>query len=171
MAGDWKTVFDVAAGLAGFAGLYFSIQAKREATLAKDEAVLAKEAAREARKAVRKSNVREELGELNEKAKTLLQFTQQDRRSEALVLSAGLFSSMQQARSRWARFLGEESTRRIKSGAGKVKEVSVALSLGEEELTAEQREKVIEFCHDVVALLAEESGKMMERVEVEDGDA
>ncbi len=32
-------------------------------------------------------------------------------------------------------------------------------------MTADRREKVLEFCHEVVTLLAQESGKMLERLE------
>ena|SRR5258708_6760778 len=161
---SWRSIFDFIAGLGSLLGLLFSY-------LAWQKAKLAVEAAREARKAVRKGNAREDLSDLSEKAKFLLQFTQQDQRGEALVTSASLLSSMRHASVRWAKFLGAEGPTRLKSGAKKVEKISVALSLGGAALTVDEREMVLEYCHDVVAMLGEESGKLMELIEGEDSDA
>ena len=155
-----QPIFDVAAGLASLAGLVFSVMAWWNAKSAA-------EAARDARQEVRKGNAGEELRDLNERAKELLRAAQRDQLAEALVTAATLLGPLVQAGHRWKKFFGDEGTNRIKQASKKVEKVSVALSAGPPALTPADREKVIEFCHDVVTILAEESGKMLVLLEQE----
>ena len=166
LAYSWQAPFDVAAGLAsilgltlsGF-GLFYSYRAAKRAQGALD-------AAKEATRAVRQSNAGEELRELNEKAKELLRSAQKEQFEAALITSSDLLVGLVQASHRWRTFLGDDGSQRMKAAGKKVEKISSALTPGRPTPpTSDDRDKVIEFCHAVVNSLAEETGKMLARLE------
>lgn len=150
--------FNLIAGLASIAGLIFSILAWRKAKAA---AV----AAQDAKNEIRKSNAEQELRQLNQRAEELLKAAQKDELVAARLLCVDLHGSMIQSSHRWKEFFGEAGSNRINGAAAKVKEVSISLSTRRTTLTTDERDKTIEFCHDIIALLAEESGKMLQELE------
>jgi len=139
-------------------GLFFSLFAWLRAKAAA-------QAAREAREAVRRGNAGEDLRDLTEKAKELLGSAQNEQFEAALVRSRDLLAGIGEARQRWEAFLGGESSQQIQKAASEIGRISRALSLGRQAIPPEAREKLLKSCHEAVRLLAEESGKMLKRLE------
>jgi hypothetical protein len=160
---SWKNAFDLVVGLASIIGLYFSIRARQEARLAK-------EAARAAKNEIRKSNAEQELRALNERAKALLQAAQKDELIAARLLCIELHGTMIQSSHRWKEFLGDAGASKINEGARKIKEISISLSTRKTTLTVDERDRTVAFCHDIIALLAEESGKLLLKLEGDVGN-
>lgn len=162
----WLTLLNGIAGIASIVGLVIGVLGLVYSYRAAKRAQNAVVAANEARRAVRQSNAGEELRGLNEKAKELLRSSQKDQLEAALITSADLLTGIVQASHRWRGFLGEDGSLRVRTAGKKVEKISAALTPGRPvPLTPDEKEKVIEFCHVVVTLLAEETGKMLERLE------
>lgn len=165
MALNWKSALEIAAavasivgGILSFFGLVYSFRAAKRAQAAT-------QAAREAREAVRRSNAGEELRGLSEMAKELLRSAQSRQFEAAKLRSTDLLAGVAQARHRWKMFFLDDSPERIDKVARKLDQISQAVSApaiaGDLQLT----EKVLKSCHDVVVLLADESGKLLKQME------
>jgi hypothetical protein len=139
-------------------GLVYSYRAAKRAQAATD-------AAREAREAVRRSNAGEELRALSEMANELLRSAQNRQFEAAKLRSTDLLARVAQARHRWQVFLFGDSPERIDKVARKLGQISQAVSAPDIVADLELTEKVIKSCHEIVVLLADESGKLLRQLE------
>lgn len=160
--------FAILSGIASIVGLGFSIAAWYEARNAKREAQNAVSAAQEARKAVRKGGVAEVLKELNHNASELVSFVQNDQFQAASVRARDLFSQIGAARQRWERFLSEGGSANLNEAQAKVKKISNALMRHEGGVPPEAKGKLLDYSHVVVAILIDESSRIVAAIEMEE---
>jgi hypothetical protein len=154
-------LFDIIAGIASILGLGFSIAAWRGA-------LRAEAAAQQARKAVRKSNAAEALKDLNRDASELLGFIQSGQYQAAGVRARDLFMEIRAARSRWGRFLAEEAAANLKGAQVKIEKISNSLRSPTPNVPETAQKKLMDYGHGVVAILSEESSKIVAVVEAEE---
>ncbi len=165
MALNWKAVLEMAAAIASISGAVLSIFGLVYSYRAAKRAQAATDAAREAREAVRRSNAGEELRGLSEMAKELLRSTQGRQFEAAKLRSTDLLAGVAQARHRWKMFFLDDSPERIDKVTRKLDQISQAVSAATIAADPELTEKVLKSCHEVVVLLADESGKLLKQLE------
>jgi hypothetical protein len=165
VAPAWLTIFDQVAGIASIFGLVLSAFGLVYSYRAAKRAQNAVQAANEARRAVRQNNAGEELRVLSQMAKELLGSTQGGHFEAAKLRSADLLAGIAQARQRWKMFLFEDSPERMDEIIRKLGRISSAVSAANIGADIETTEKVLKSCHDVVVLLADESGKLLKQLE------
>ncbi|HLZ92889.1 MAG TPA: hypothetical protein VKQ28_14340 [Candidatus Acidoferrum sp.] len=156
---------EMAAGIASIGGAILSVFGLFYSYRAAKRAQAATEAAREAREAVRRSDAGEELRALSEMAKELLRSTQNKQFEAAKLRSTDLLAGVAQARHRWKMFFLDDSPERIDKVTRKLDQISQAVSAPTIAVDVELTEKVLKSCHDVVVLLADESGKLLKQLE------
>lgn len=162
---NWKAILELTAAIASIGGSILSVFGLIYSYRAAKRAQAAAEAAREAREAVRRSDAGEELRGLSEMAKELLRSTQNRQFEAAKLRSTDLLASIAQARHRWRVFLLDDSPARIDKVTRKLKQISQAVSAAAITVDVELSEKVLESCHEVVVVLADESGKLLKQLE------
>jgi hypothetical protein len=154
-------LFNIIAGIASLLGLGFSIAAWRGA-------LRAESAAQQARKAVRKSNAAEVLRDLNRDASELLGFIQSGQYQAAGVRARDLFTQIRAARSRWERFLAAEAASNLRGAQVKIEKISNSLRSASPDVPEVAQKKLMEYGHGVVAILSEESSKIIAVIEAEE---
>jgi hypothetical protein len=151
-------LFNIVAGIASLLGLGFSIAAWRGA-------LRAESAAQQARKAVRKGNAAGVLKDLNRDASELLGLIQSGQYQAAGVRARDLFAQIRAARSRWERFLAEEAASNLKGAQVKIEKISNSLRSVTPDVPEAAQKKLMEYSHRVVAILSEESSKIVAVIE------
>jgi len=145
--------------LVGIFGLVFSIKAWKKATEAE-------KAAKEAREAVRQGNAAEEIGALADKAKELLTYVQQNQFQAACPCGRDLVAGINRAKQRWqAYFATAETIQRLEKTAKEVEKVSIVLSTRPEDISPDEMDRLLNFCHRVLRILSGEAGRMASHVE------
>jgi len=155
----------MAAAIASIAGCVLSIFGLVYSYRAAKRAQAATDAAREAREAVRRSNAGEELRALSEMAKELLRSVQGGHFEAAKLRSTDLLAGVAQARHRWIMFLLDDSPERVDKVTRKLNQISRAVSAPAVAANLELSGNVLKSCHEVVVLLADESGKLLKQME------
>ena len=162
---NWTNALDTAASIASIFGAGLSVFGLLYSYRAAQRAQAATEAAREAKEAVRRSNAGEELKALSEMAKELLRSMQGGQFEAAKLRSTDLLASIAIARHRWKIFLLDDSPKQMDELTRTLGRISRAISAPNIADSPGATEKVIKSCHEVVVLLADESGKLLKQME------
>jgi hypothetical protein len=150
----------IIASLASIIGLFFSLQAWRSAKRAEVGAKRAEDAARQAREEVRRGNAADDLQTLTAMAKDLLTCVENGHIQAACLQARDLVSGVNEAKGRWQGIFPADTRGELNATGKQVSVVARNLSIRGGEITPEERDRLLRFCHGVVTTLATETGKI-----------
>lgn len=125
----------------------------------------AEKAARETRESIRRESAAEELQSLAGMAKEFLACVENNQFDSAAAKARDLLSGISRAKERWTGILSAQSSSRLAGTAKRVSQVSKGLSIRHGDVSPEQREKLIGFCHEVLVELSAQSGTILSVIE------
>ncbi|MBZ5567825.1 MAG: hypothetical protein LAN64_08235 [Acidobacteriia bacterium] len=156
---DWFSWTGSAASIAGLIVSAFALYFAKSAS----------EAARAARTGVRKANASEALSRIGDTANLLQACVENDQRHEAVLRARDLVSDVSRYKLRYDRFLDAGSKARLDESRDQISVISRFLATRGVPETPAEKNRLLRICHnDVVAVLNEESARIVAAIEKED---
>ena len=129
----------------------------------------AAKAARDARVAIRRANAKDMMARIGETATQLQACLENDQQLEAVVRARDLISEISRYKLRYERFLDVISRERVDGSRDQISVISRTLASRGIPNTPQQKDRLLRICHhEVVAVLNEESARIIAAIEKED---